>query len=311
MRQRGSSSAAQRPSVGVGGSSRSPKAARGAPSGLDGRGAAPRVYERFTVGPGIIGWVFRYTNREAVVRRNAVSAGLELSAQLAGHWVHQSAVGGQRALAPSETFALSPTERYGYSYSAPEGEGVQVGFLLYPEENPRLTGLGGLPQVAPGAFDADRLFAGLCGDVARQVERGEPLDAGGLASELLAVVERRADVVPHDPLLRAERALMRHLDRPLYLRHIADVAGMLPDTFYRAFNRRFGMGPIRYRLVHRLNAVARLVWSRPDLTLVDIAAMTGFDDMSYLHRSFRAHFGLSPALYGLRLPDAPGAAARG
>jgi len=275
-------------------------------------GSAPtsRVYERFTLGPGAIGWVFRYTNRVPVVRCDAVSGGLELSTQLAGRWVHRSAGAGERQLARAETFALSPTERYGYSYSADEGAGLQVGFLLYPDELPRLAGLDGLLRVAPGAFDDGGRFARLCADVARQAERGEPPTAEGLLGDLLAAVERHGEVVPSDPLLVAERELVRHLDRPLYLRHIADAAGMLPDTFYRQFSRRFGLGPTRYRLTHRLNAVARLVWSRPELTLADVAARAGFDDLSYLHRAFRAHFGVSPARYGRRcLDDADAGAA--
>lgn len=281
-----------------------PRAMPRPPPSPSGRGTPPpRVYERFTLGPGAIGWVFRYTNCEPVVRRDAVSAGLELTTHLSGHWVQQDACGGERLLAPAETFALSPTERYGYSYCAPDGPGLQVGFLFYPDEHPRFAGLDGLLRITPGAFGADGRFARLCVDVAHQVERGGARPADDLLGELLAAIERHGELVPHDALLLAERELVRNLDRPLYLRHLADVAGLLPDTFYRQFSRRFGLGPTRYRLTHRLNAVARLVWSRPELTLADVATATGFDDLSYLHRSFRAHFGVSPARYGQRCFD--------
>jgi AraC-like DNA-binding protein len=252
----------------------------------------------------VVGWLFRYNNRQPIVRRDAVSGGLELSVQLAGRWTLSSERGGVRTIGPGESFALSPSERYGFSYCATEGEGVQVGFLLYADQVPRYAGFEGTLQIAPDAVAGDRRFVEVCHDLVRGFERGAPLAVDGLLPELLGTYERYAELVARDPLWHAEQELSNYFDRPLYMHHVADIAGMRPDTFYRQFTRRFGMGPTRYRLMRRLERVGLLVWSRPELTMAQVGALTGFDDPSYLHRAFRAHYGVSPARYGQRFPDA-------
>jgi AraC-like DNA-binding protein len=118
--------------------------------------------------------------------------------------------------------------------------------------------------------------------------------------EVRAFVHRHGESTPLDPLLRAKRELDRHFDKPLYMRDIAGIAEQHSATFGRKFASRFGVTPVRYRTILRLNQAALLTWSRPDLSITEIAQTVGFDDLPYFHREFLRHFKKTPAVYGRR-----------
>jgi transcriptional regulator GlxA family with amidase domain len=124
----------------------------------------------------------------------------------------------------------------------------------------------------------------------------------------LRFVAKHVEIRAPDRLLGARRALEEHYRQPLYMAHIAETANMHPVTFARAFARRFGLTPARYRLLLRLNEAARMTWSKPNMKIGEIAASVGFEDIAYFHRKFLAQFGTTPALYGRRAADG---AARG
>ena len=105
-----------------------------------------------------------------------------------------------------------------------------------------------------------------------------------------------------DLLLTAKAALEQSFEKDLLIEEFAAIAKMHPDTFSRKFKRRFGVSPVTYRVQCRLNHAAQLACMRPDLTIRQIAKMSGFHHFSYFHRLFQKHFGVTPAVYGGRRP---------
>lgn len=261
---------------------------------------ARHVHDRWELAPGLVAFMFEYFNPESATREGALSTGLELSVQLSGQWTHLPAGEPPREVRAGESFVINPGERYGYRYDARAGPGLQVGFLLYPHEFlPGRVPPGGALHLPPARGLERYCFVALAAEVARAARQGEPLPVGQAVSEFQRLLGA-CDMMREEPLLKARREIESGLGSQLYLRHLAELAQMRPDTFYRRFTQRFGVGPVRYRLLARLAHAARLTWRQPQLTVRGIAEAVGFDDAPYFHRIFRRHFGLSPAAYGRR-----------
>ena len=79
----------------------------------------------------------------------------------------------------------------------------------------------------------------------------------------------------------------------------ARLAGMSRQHLCRAFARRFGAPPLRYRRVAALRRAAALLRA-DDQPLATIAAGCGFDDPRWFARAFKAQFGMPPRAYRLR-----------
>lgn len=262
-------------------------------------------YDRTVLGDGALGWIYEYGNLEAIHKRDALATGLELGVQLRGAWKHSGTRTGARVYGPGTVHVISPAERYDLSCQATRHEtGLQVGFIVYPDE---LEGFA--PADADVVFTSraslDRRFHDFCRAFAE-----EALPSAQARDEVLRWVRAHVEIVPPDPLVVAKRAIDRSYAQPLYLKHLAEIAGMRSAVvFSRKFAARFGITPIAYRIKLRLNEAARLTWARPDLPISEIAAMVGFEDESYFHKAFVAEHGLRPAAYGRRRTSARPSAA--
>ena len=74
---------------------------------------------------------------------------------------------------------------------------------------------------------------------------------------------------------------------------MADVAGLSPAHFARAFAATVGMTPFRYVMARRL-ARARELLERSDRPALDIALDVGFKTPSHFASRFRREFGVTP-----------------
>lgn len=102
----------------------------------------------------------------------------------------------------------------------------------------------------------------------------------------------------------AEDFLHAHPD--MLLLHVADLcqaAAVSERTLRNAFNEAFGMGPIRYLRIRRLNQVRRLLLTPlDDVTSVTEAAMRyEFFDLGRFARDYRRLFGEKPSETWVRL----------
>ncbi len=82
---------------------------------------------------------------------------------------------------------------------------------------------------------------------------------------------------------------------------MAKMCGMSPFRFSRAFHVAYGVTFRDYLSEHRLSHAKRLL-GNPQISVSDVAAMTGFDDPSYFARLFRKRTGTSPTGFRAALP---------
>jgi AraC family transcriptional regulator len=86
------------------------------------------------------------------------------------------------------------------------------------------------------------------------------------------------------------------MEGDLTLAAMADVAGMNPFYFARAFRRQFGETPHRFVLRRRIDRAKRLL-RETETPLVEIALNCGFASQSHFASVFHRHVGATPSQY--------------
>jgi len=102
-------------------------------------------------------------------------------------------------------------------------------------------------------------------------------------------------VLPKD-LRRVASYVERHLDRPLTVRTLADVAGYSEATLNRRFRAELGLPPMAFVTACRMRLARRLLRST-GLTIAQIARRCGIGDPYYFSRLFRDHHGDPPTVW--------------
>lgn len=87
-----------------------------------------------------------------------------------------------------------------------------------------------------------------------------------------------------------------HLSDDISLIALANLVGMSPWHFCRAFKQTFGIPPHRWVNSVRLDRAKELL-ACPELSITDIALCTGFAGSSQFARTFRLMTGSSPSVY--------------
>jgi AraC-like DNA-binding protein len=139
-----------------------------------------------------------------------------------------------------------------------------------------------LADAAPALFAAwtEQRSTGAVAEAARHVVR---VLAGGVAPS-----------IPSDErVLRAMTYVRTHLDGPLTLDAVADVACLSPSRFRHLFVEQTGMGLRPYVLWRRFLRVWELLSAGTSLSAAAHAA--GFADAAHLTRTSRATFGFPPS----------------
>ncbi|WP_147375342.1 helix-turn-helix transcriptional regulator [Jiangella rhizosphaerae] len=91
--------------------------------------------------------------------------------------------------------------------------------------------------------------------------------------------------------------------RPVGLEQLAAAAGVSVSTLCRAFQRRFGLGPVAALERLRLARAEPLLWMS-NLSLQAIAVQCGFADAYHFSRRFRAVYGVAPSVFRTTPPQA-------
>ncbi|UUY06423.1 AraC family transcriptional regulator [Pseudomonas sp. J452] len=136
-------------------------------------------------------------------------------------------------------------------------------------------------------------------------EPGERLLGSSLAHEMISHVlltqvglrqglKVKGGLAPHLRRRLAEY-IEQHLDQPLSLGELAQLAALSEYHFVRMFRASFGQPPHRYVLQRRLLR-ARQLLQHSRLPLGEIALACGFASASHFSNRFRAAFGAAPGL---------------
>jgi AraC-like DNA-binding protein len=137
----------------------------------------------------------------------------------------------------------------------------------------------------------DRLLSLLrvLGDVSRL--RARPLSSAGFSPVVDAADTSRMD--------RVHRYLSDHLQEPIHLGAVANVAHMTPAAFCRYFKRMFGKTLTELVNEMRIGNACRLLLEG-DLTVAEACYASGYNNITHFNRQFRRLMGTSPRKYRQR-----------
>lgn len=156
-----------------------------------------------------------------------------------------------------------------------------------------------LKKGTPASMLADKIFESM-----EKEQQGYEWTTVGLMWQLMGNLlasgsEQGFAVVNRSQINRLKNVLTyirNHYDTAITLEELAEVAGMSPRYFCRAFAQITGKTPIAYLNYYRIEAAGeRLLMT--DETVTDIALSCGFNDMSYFSKIFAREKGLSPSAY--------------
>ncbi|WP_424101331.1 helix-turn-helix domain-containing protein [Moorena producens] len=113
-----------------------------------------------------------------------------------------------------------------------------------------------------------------------------------LNSKCFLKPSRRAKLIA-----QAEQEMLAHLEKPLTLKQLAQNLGSSSSALSYGFQDLFGLSPMRYLKVRRLNAVRqRLKASEPErCTIALLASEFGFYHLSHFAKDYKAMFGELPS----------------
>ncbi|NJR63691.1 MAG: helix-turn-helix transcriptional regulator [Cyanobacteria bacterium CRU_2_1] len=84
-----------------------------------------------------------------------------------------------------------------------------------------------------------------------------------------------------------------YLDRDLSLSQIAKIINISPTYFARLFKRATGTSPHQYVIQQRVER-AKLMLTKTDLAIAEIALQVGFSSQSHLTQQFKRLTGVTP-----------------
>ena len=90
--------------------------------------------------------------------------------------------------------------------------------------------------------------------------------------------------------------IKEHYERAIKLSDLAELAGMTPKYFCRAFAGVTGKTPIAYLNYYRIEQAGEKLLTTYD-SITEIAISCGFNDMSYFSKAFARQKGMSPSAY--------------
>jgi AraC family transcriptional regulator len=97
----------------------------------------------------------------------------------------------------------------------------------------------------------------------------------------------------HTQLQQVSHYINAHLDRDLSLVQIARLINISPTYFASLFKHATGVSPHQYVIRQRVER-AKLLLSKTDLMIADIALQVGFSSQSHLNQQFKRFTGMTP-----------------
>jgi AraC family transcriptional regulator len=95
---------------------------------------------------------------------------------------------------------------------------------------------------------------------------------------------------------KAVAYIEQHLGETILLAELAQMVGLSPCYFCRAFRRSFGIPPQRYQLSQRIER-AKTLLAKHAASVTDVGLSVGYNDASTFYSAFRRVTGLTPSGY--------------
>ncbi|WP_069300888.1 GlxA family transcriptional regulator [Neptunicoccus sediminis] len=162
---------------------------------------------------------------------------------------------------------------------------------LYVMDRDRWTGSGGLSSMDIALhIIASHSGAGVANAVGNQyqIDRIRGASVGQRPYSL-----HQYDTLPK-PMQQAIAAMIANMETTLPIPVVAKTAGKTVRSLERMFARYLDTSPARYYRKLRLEKVRQLLW-HTNLSILEIALMTGFPSPSHLSRLYQVEFGLKPS----------------
>jgi AraC family transcriptional regulator len=112
-------------------------------------------------------------------------------------------------------------------------------------------------------------------------------------SEVAQIITPGNRSLTRTQLQQAIDYIQTHLNRDLSLAELADVINISPTYFANLFKQAMGISPHQYVIQQRVER-AKLMLSKTDLTIADIALQVGFSSQSHLTQQFKRMTGMTP-----------------
>ena len=100
---------------------------------------------------------------------------------------------------------------------------------------------------------------------------------------------------------RAEEALDRSIDAPIYVRELCSAAGVSERTLRNAFQSLYGVSPIRLLHLRRLHQVRRVLRDDATASVTEVALRFGFVNLGRFAVEYRQLFSESPSHSATRM----------
>jgi AraC-like DNA-binding protein len=142
----------------------------------------------------------------------------------------------------------------------------------------------------------------LCETIRREEARSDRHTAAialGLFQALTGLVGRHspgAGLATDDRVQAVLRAISERFHEQLETRELADLVGVSPSRLAQLF-RRYTGSTVRHALLRRRLTEAKRLLATTEIPITELLLASGFNDVSYFNRSFRADTGLTPREY--------------
>lgn len=118
------------------------------------------------------------------------------------------------------------------------------------------------------------------------------LRRNGAHSQISVYLQYRTHLHPH--IHQVQDFLIDHATEPITLEQVADIAQMSVRSLTRAFKQSTGITITEYKQQLRLEIASHLL-QLSDLTIEQVAAKCGFEDVRHFRRLWQRQYGYSPA----------------
>lgn len=125
-----------------------------------------------------------------------------------------------------------------------------------------------------------------------------------IISYFLQDLEQNIESISQHTLMNLLFYIHANLDKKLTLQNLASYSGLNPAYLSRLFHKQFSIRLFEYINYYRTLSTLKYLLSN-QYSIGEIADMTGFTNVAMLSKSFKQHFGVSPAAYRRVMKENP------